>query len=527
MLSSLSISPTSVSIAHGLSHTFTVAGTLTDGSPARTFTLAWTSSDPTVATIAGGTVTTHATGTTTITVRCTVTGKTANATLNVTAPVVSRITMTPTGSNTSVGLQQQFTATAIYTNSATADVTSTATWHSSNPSFASLDPNTAGLVHAIAPGQSTITATFDNVTGSAEIIVASGGDVVTYLYALGWSEADSTYYLKAFNVSTDASMVETASFAVEPQTAKMATDGSRFLYIDADSTGTIKSFKIDRYTGVLTPGPSFKPTSGSLSHITVDPMGKWLIGFDQNASPATVRVFSIDYATGDLADTGYSYPVGTAAAVPNGQHVTTFVSYASGTYFYYGAGSGSCSTYGGSGPCKSLFGFRLDPNTGALAALNGSPFDSWSPQTFAMTKTLDQTALFLSLDAYRIITFSLDPLTGVPTETSRWFPFGWGSPIQRLVPRGNGYFAPQSRNLLEIIPDSINKLTSVTVMGLDVGYYPTDIAIGNHGDMLFATYGSGVKSYTLDAIGNPIERSSVTLAPSMGQIIAIDRMQNY
>jgi len=61
-------------------------------------------------------------------------------------------------------------AVANMSNGTTENVTTTAAWTSSNPSIATV--STSGLVTAIAQGTVSISATFDNVTGSAQAAVA-------------------------------------------------------------------------------------------------------------------------------------------------------------------------------------------------------------------------------------------------------------------------------------------------------------------------------------------------------------------
>jgi len=76
-------------------------------------------------------------------------------------PTVSSVAVAGTAPN--VGLTAQFTASALLSNGTTQNVTSQATWQSSNTSIATV--NAAGIVTGVAPGDVDITATYQAVAG--------------------------------------------------------------------------------------------------------------------------------------------------------------------------------------------------------------------------------------------------------------------------------------------------------------------------------------------------------------------------
>ena len=75
-------------------------------------------------------------------------------------------TVTVTGAAPAVGATAQYAAVANLSNGTTENVTTTATWTSSNPDIATV--SATGVVTAIAEGTVSISATFDSVTGSAQ-----------------------------------------------------------------------------------------------------------------------------------------------------------------------------------------------------------------------------------------------------------------------------------------------------------------------------------------------------------------------
>jgi hypothetical protein len=85
------------------------------------------------------------------------------------APVVTTIEVTPSTVELGVGEEQEFTATAHYSDSSTADVTTLATWESTNETVGTI--SVAGLFTANETGTTTVKATYDSKTGTASVEV--------------------------------------------------------------------------------------------------------------------------------------------------------------------------------------------------------------------------------------------------------------------------------------------------------------------------------------------------------------------
>lgn len=170
-LSSLSVTPASISIAAGTTRQFTATGTFSDGSTQDvTASTTWTSGAMSVATIsAGGLVTALNTGSSVITATYGV--EMASATLTVTAATLSSIIITPAAPSIIQSATQQFTATGTFSDSSSQDVTSLALWTSDNESTATI--TTGGMVTAIGVGVSTITATYGGLSGSTTLTVTA------------------------------------------------------------------------------------------------------------------------------------------------------------------------------------------------------------------------------------------------------------------------------------------------------------------------------------------------------------------
>ncbi|TGM15454.1 hypothetical protein EHQ81_03395 [Leptospira selangorensis] len=170
-LVSIQIDPTNPSVALGLPQNFTATGTYTDGSTLNlTNLVTWTSSDTSKATISNangsqGKATTVNTGATNITAAYS--GVTSpSSTLTITSPTLSSITIAPAPSlSIAKGRTQSFTATGIYTDGTTQDLTIQATWTSTDTSKVTVGNSggTSGLITAVNTGSAQIVATYSAI----------------------------------------------------------------------------------------------------------------------------------------------------------------------------------------------------------------------------------------------------------------------------------------------------------------------------------------------------------------------------
>lgn len=168
-LVSIAVTPANASIALGTGQQYTATGTYTNSTTADLTSVAsWSSSLTTVATIAStGSATSTGQGTTTIT--ATYHSISGTASLTVTAPVVVSLKITPANPSIFLGATQQFTATATYSNSSTANVTASSSWTSSSPAVATI--NSSGLATGLAVGSTGIAATYSGHSDSTTLSV--------------------------------------------------------------------------------------------------------------------------------------------------------------------------------------------------------------------------------------------------------------------------------------------------------------------------------------------------------------------
>ena len=190
---SLIVSPVSATILLNGTQAFVATLVYTDGSStAVTGSASWTTSDPTVVVmpnpttggrgggpggggvVGGGTATAVGTGSATVTATFTpsnsTTTLTATASVTVTDPPILSLEITPTDPTVylSSGANQQFTATIVFTDYTTRNVTTSAQWTSSAPTVAvvSNSGGTIGRATGLKAGASTITASYTGTGGT-------------------------------------------------------------------------------------------------------------------------------------------------------------------------------------------------------------------------------------------------------------------------------------------------------------------------------------------------------------------------
>lgn len=165
VLSSIAVIPTSpAKLVVGSTSQFRATGTFLDGTvKAMTAEVTWFSSNISVATIAGGTVTGIDTGNTDITV--TLAGVTSPP-VRLTVVILLSIEITPVSPAVlTVNSTLQFKATGLYSDGSTADVTSQVKWNSSVTKVANI--SISGLATGVAIGSTNISAVLSDVTSKS------------------------------------------------------------------------------------------------------------------------------------------------------------------------------------------------------------------------------------------------------------------------------------------------------------------------------------------------------------------------
>lgn len=173
-LTGIALTPPAPSVAAGLTLALTATGSWSDATTQDlTATASWSSSDATIASVAAGVVTARRVGTVTIT--ASVGSVSSQLTVTVTAALLTQVQVTPQNVSRPKGLAQQFTATGVFTDNSTSDLTGTVTWASSDMAKLSISnaAGSKGLGTTLAVGAVTVTATWNGVTGSTPFNVTA------------------------------------------------------------------------------------------------------------------------------------------------------------------------------------------------------------------------------------------------------------------------------------------------------------------------------------------------------------------
>jgi uncharacterized protein YjdB len=208
-LVSLAVTPQAPAIAKGTTVQLSVVGTYTDNAKQDLSLFAnWQSSDPSVAVGNGLSSPGLATGVTqgTATVTAYVGGKSATTQVTVTAATLVSLALAPVNPTLAKGTAIWLTVTGTYTDSTTQDVSSLATWSSSDESRAVVSnvPGARGLVTGIGPGAATISADFGGKTAATSVTVTVATlSLITVTPASPTVVKNGTRQLTALGMFTD------------------------------------------------------------------------------------------------------------------------------------------------------------------------------------------------------------------------------------------------------------------------------------------------------------------------------------
>jgi len=152
-------------IAKGLTAQLVAMGAYSDGTMTDlTSSVTWSTVDSTVATIAAGVVDAIGVGTTEI--DCVEDGISGSTSVDVGPAIVVSIAITPSPLSLPLGVVQPLVAAGTYSDTTITDLTAMSTW--TVATGAAVTVNTAGVVHAVAQGPATVTATIGDASGSVD-----------------------------------------------------------------------------------------------------------------------------------------------------------------------------------------------------------------------------------------------------------------------------------------------------------------------------------------------------------------------
>ncbi len=273
-LQPVEITPTNPTVAKGTTLQYNATGISSDHSTQDiTTTINWSSSDPGIATInSSGVAKATAVGTTTIIATDGTT--TASTTLTVTAATLQSISVTPTNPTIAKGTTQQFTATGIYSDNTTQDITSIVTWRSSATNVATISM-ASGFATSASAGTTTITATdpATNISGSDTLTVTAARLVSISISPTnpGTALGTSQQFIATGTYSDNSTQDITASVTWSSSSASTATISNAVGSNGSATPMAAGSATITATLGGLSNSTTFTVTPATLVSVAIAP----------------------------------------------------------------------------------------------------------------------------------------------------------------------------------------------------------------------------------------------------------------
>ncbi len=351
-------------------------------------------------------------------------------------------------------------------------------------------------------------------------------------------ENSSAIFTYAINALTGAlTQVGLPTAVASTPTAIAIHPSGAWLYAPSKNADTINGFSIDPVTGALTalPGSPFPDTGSGPAVITLDPSGQY--AFVSNNGSLNISVFSVNPATGLLSPKGTPIsaghsPVQSRTDLP-GAHLYVEDDFDNVFYTYNIADDGTLSHFSPptfpapfspqypalspngnflyvpsflpqmGGPSSTVGVYSIDPATGALAEISGSPFVT---EIFAESIAIDPSGNFAYVpsEAVNFITgYSLNSVTGAMSPLPATFPGGGLNPSIMIFVKTNQSCAATSCATKNYnISGTISGLTGTGFVLQDNGGNALPISAGATNFAFATSIASGGK-YNVTVLSQP------------------------
>ena len=270
-LSAVAVSPASPGVAAGLSLPLSATGSFDDASTLDLTTqVTWSSASSAVAAVSSAGVVTGKTagGPVAVTATHSASGKSGSASVTVTAPQLTSLSISGVSGDLAVGDALQLMATGAYSDGSTQDLTATVSWSSSATSVATV---TAGLVSAAGLGDVEIDAAGPGGHSASLVLHVRAAELLRLAAAPAsvTLASGSSYQLQANGFFTDATQSDvTASAVWTSDTPAAVAMGSAPGLIQALHVGNAT---VTAKKGGLAASVSVTVSAGALVSIAVTP----------------------------------------------------------------------------------------------------------------------------------------------------------------------------------------------------------------------------------------------------------------
>jgi hypothetical protein len=245
VLVSIQVNPEQATVAKGLTVPFTAIGLFSDGTTEDlTSQATWTSLQPSVASVSNASGTEGvATGLNpgVAQIQATLNGISGSANLTVTAAILTSITITPVNPVIATQSSVQFTATGVFSDNTTENLTTQVSWSSSNTSVASISnaSGSKGLATGLNEGVTTIKATLNGISGSTNLtVIFCSSFSITSSSTLPVAIGGTYYDYQLTSNSTNPPVAYTIISGSLPNGFDMTTSGLIYAYVPLDYTDT-------------------------------------------------------------------------------------------------------------------------------------------------------------------------------------------------------------------------------------------------------------------------------------------------
>lgn len=167
---SVAVTPQTADIARGTTQQFTAIATYSDGTTQDISSLVtWSTSDASVVSIDSNGLA-HGVGLGNVVLSLTYNTQTASTgAITGSSAVVNSVSLNPSSASLTAGMTQQLTATAVYSDGTSQNVSASANWNTSNSAVATIDAQ--GMLTAVAAGDATIDVAFAGRQSSMQLHV--------------------------------------------------------------------------------------------------------------------------------------------------------------------------------------------------------------------------------------------------------------------------------------------------------------------------------------------------------------------
>lgn len=283
-LVSIAIQPNNSSGATGINVFFTATGTFNDGGTRNiTQQVTWSSSNTAVLTVGGSSGVGLTVSPGMVTVTATLGAVSTSTSYTVTSAKIVSISMTPATGTIPTGGSIHFSATGVFDDSSTADVTAQSVWKSSDTTVATVGSSSGsfGTTVGVSQGNATITATFtangQTATGSVPLTVTSAtlsslsltpasdliapGTVVQYNATAKFSDGSTEFYNQFVTWTSSNTKIATvtAGGAATGQSSGTATITAQAGAISASASLVVESSTLSSVQ--ITPASSNDPVT--------------------------------------------------------------------------------------------------------------------------------------------------------------------------------------------------------------------------------------------------------------------------